>query len=624
MSFYKFLVCFLLCWGSLKGMAQNARAWFDSAYQAIIVRQQYELGIRYSSKAIELEPTFAEAWNRRGYAKILLARYDEAITDLNEAVRLDPGLAKAHFNRGSAYYWKEQYAQAIPGFEKAIALDPKIESRNWAEQYAYALFRLNQFEKSLPLWDKAIGFNPGNAINWLNRGSSKFYLQRYDAALPDFNEAIRLDPTLRHTYGFRGDTYRVKKMYREAVADYEKAVGFFPQDVNNWQGYTECLYNLKRYKEVVTAAGKALVLNPKEALVWNMKGLSNLELKDFRSAVDDFGQAMLWDPKNPRYPNNRGYAWFMLGEYQKAISDYDKGAAMLPPKTDPFYRFKEEAVFKLANASGAGATEKYKAAEYLLSAKKYEEAILLFSSGINQYPLDARFYFGRYLAKYKGLKDFENRWKDAAKAMELDPGKPEHYYWLGYEYFLMKNDAYAIRCYDEAMKLGGSYLPGQNSNLLGNGNYKQVILNQRNTAKGNTPTAPTTSPGNNMTPQQVSQFLNNLQEELIRQLPPGATVVEKGTLGFGGKIFNYKLGFNKAYHLVLFYPDKITNINVIGNAGDKLDCEQGVVQGFRRMQCSQVNNDWYYQQTQDRKFHVMMGDQGPVAYVLLHLNATGR
>ena len=612
------ILSYLLCFQN--AFSQSAKDWFDSAYQAIIIRKDYPRGIEYCNKAIALDPNFAEAWNRRGFANTMLAKYNEALRDLNEALRLDPAMAKGYFNRGTAYYWMENYAASIPDFEKAKSLDGKMETPDWSERYAYALYRQAQYAKSIPIWDKAIGFNPGNAFNWLNRAMCKYSLQQYDASLPDFNEAIKLKPDFGLSYVYRGEVYKFKKMYREGEADFTQAVKYLPDDPLNWLGLLECRYLLGKYRESLEANDRYTRLNPNNGFVWNMQGLCYINLKEFQKSITGFTQAINLEPKEPRYPNNRGYAYFMLGQYQKAIEDYDRGAALLPPKTDPYYRFKEEAVMNLASAAGAGEAEKYKAAVYLLESRKFANAVSMFTSliGINQN--DARYYFGRYRAKYGGVMDFEHRWKDAARAMELDPSKPDHFYWLGYEYFLQNKDDYAIKCYDEAMRLGGSYLPSQNPKVIGNGNYKQVIINKRN--GGNTVQKPSTpgTGGKKLTPQELDRVLQMSRDEIINQLPAGALVVEKGVFGYGGKVMKYKLGWNQAYQLIMLYPDD-TNAKVISSSVDKMDCENGGNQGIRRSQCTQVNEDWYTQQAQEKTFHVMVAGNGPIYYVLIHLSA---
>ena len=61
------------------------------------------------SKAIEIKPTFARAYNSRGFAYQQQKDYDRALADYSKAIELDPGYAIAHFNRAITHDQKGRY-----------------------------------------------------------------------------------------------------------------------------------------------------------------------------------------------------------------------------------------------------------------------------------------------------------------------------------------------------------------------------------------------------------------------------------------------------------------------------------------------------------------------------------
>ena len=68
------------------------------------VRNQYEKAIKSYSKAIRLNPYWANPYNKRGVSYHSIGQYDKAIQDYDEAIRLDPeNAASAYHNRGLAY-----------------------------------------------------------------------------------------------------------------------------------------------------------------------------------------------------------------------------------------------------------------------------------------------------------------------------------------------------------------------------------------------------------------------------------------------------------------------------------------------------------------------------------------
>jgi tetratricopeptide (TPR) repeat protein len=86
----------------------------------------YDGAIADCSKAIELDPKYAFAYNSRGAAKDHKGDYDGAIADFSKAIEFDPKYANAYNNRGDAEDHKGDYDGAIADYGKAIELDPKF------------------------------------------------------------------------------------------------------------------------------------------------------------------------------------------------------------------------------------------------------------------------------------------------------------------------------------------------------------------------------------------------------------------------------------------------------------------------------------------------------------------
>ncbi|MBW2480009.1 MAG: tetratricopeptide repeat protein [Deltaproteobacteria bacterium] len=79
------------------------------------------------SRAIDIDPTRADAYVGRANTLSTLGRYEEALPDYNRAIEIDPELANAYANRGSAHSHTGQYEKAIADYEKALELDPEID-----------------------------------------------------------------------------------------------------------------------------------------------------------------------------------------------------------------------------------------------------------------------------------------------------------------------------------------------------------------------------------------------------------------------------------------------------------------------------------------------------------------
>jgi tetratricopeptide (TPR) repeat protein len=77
-------------------------------YRAIIGRsysllQKHEEALKSYSKALDINPNDADAWNNKGLALESLGRLGDAIKSYTKALDIDPNDADAWFNRGLAF-----------------------------------------------------------------------------------------------------------------------------------------------------------------------------------------------------------------------------------------------------------------------------------------------------------------------------------------------------------------------------------------------------------------------------------------------------------------------------------------------------------------------------------------
>ncbi|MBX7173835.1 MAG: tetratricopeptide repeat protein [Pyrinomonadaceae bacterium] len=92
------------------------------------------------TKAIKIDPKYADAYNRRGAVYSDAMKLDLAIADFTKAIELNPKLEIPYLNRGTIYLmYKKDYKSALENFNKMLELSPD----NWMG----FMFRAMAYEK---------------------------------------------------------------------------------------------------------------------------------------------------------------------------------------------------------------------------------------------------------------------------------------------------------------------------------------------------------------------------------------------------------------------------------------------------------------------------------------------
>jgi len=153
-------------------------------------------------KAIELDPQYADAYTRLGwaYAAAWVAQWSQDPKTLEQAFELaqkaitsDNSLSHAHRLLGFVCLWKKQHDRAIAEVERAIALDP-----NFADNYAVLGLILSYAarpEEAIRLMEKARRLNPHYPVPYLSYLGHAYRLAgRYEEAIAALKRAISRNP----------------------------------------------------------------------------------------------------------------------------------------------------------------------------------------------------------------------------------------------------------------------------------------------------------------------------------------------------------------------------------------------------------------------------------------------
>jgi tetratricopeptide (TPR) repeat protein len=151
--------------------------------------------INYFSTALELNPRFAPAYEKRGLHYYFQGKYDKVIEDFTHFIRLAPDKADAHRMLGMAYLKINNHEKAIVNFDRALDLEPEMKG---VLGYRAEAFRMiGQLDEAIDDSSKALAMEGDlQILSDVYRTRAKAYLELDQEVLAnaDLKRAAQIDP----------------------------------------------------------------------------------------------------------------------------------------------------------------------------------------------------------------------------------------------------------------------------------------------------------------------------------------------------------------------------------------------------------------------------------------------
>lgn len=191
----------------------------------------------------------------RGNAHSNKGQYDQAIADFSKAVEINPRFAEAYYNRGNAYRAKREYKEAILNYTKAIEINPTNDMAAYQNR-GHIYIVIGEYDRAISDFNKAIEINPRLAEPYNNRGCANRFKAEYNylrklpyrdsvrRAIMDFNKALEIRPSYPEAYYNRAIAYYLEGEYNKAWADVHRAQSM------------GCTGELKFLKDLRSASGR--------------------------------------------------------------------------------------------------------------------------------------------------------------------------------------------------------------------------------------------------------------------------------------------------------------------------------------------------------------------------------
>jgi TolB-like protein/DNA-binding winged helix-turn-helix (wHTH) protein/Tfp pilus assembly protein PilF len=113
-------------------------------------------------RAIELNPTYADAHRLHGEVLWQTGRLDEAIAEIKRTLELDPLSINDNATLGIAFFLARQYDRAIEQEAKTLELDPTFVLAYYFRGVAYS--KKSMYEQGMAEFDKGMAISPVNLV----------------------------------------------------------------------------------------------------------------------------------------------------------------------------------------------------------------------------------------------------------------------------------------------------------------------------------------------------------------------------------------------------------------------------------------------------------------------------
>ena len=153
---------------------------------------------------------------------------------------------------------------------------------------ALAAATAKDFERAIPLYDRAIALSPDNAEPYYKRANALKDVGRLEAAVASYDQAIARKPEYAYAYCNRGVIQHRLGLVAEAVSSLDQALALEPNDAVAHYNRAMVLQDCSRWSDAVASYNRAIAINPQYADAQFNRALTLLYLGDFANGWPAF------------------------------------------------------------------------------------------------------------------------------------------------------------------------------------------------------------------------------------------------------------------------------------------------------------------------------------------------
>ncbi|CRK38546.1 hypothetical protein BN1708_016641 [Verticillium longisporum] len=284
--------------------------------------KEYNSAIDLYSKAIlcKANPIF---YSNRAACFNALGDWDKVVEDTTAAINLDPEYVKALNRRANAYEHLKMYGEALLDFTASCIID-SFKNQASAESVERLLKKFAEQKASEMMANRPVKLPSHTFVgNYLQ----SFRVKSRPAGLEDSIELSEETGAGQLQLGLKAMEKKTGDGYEEARAAFDKALelgdlGDHKALAYNMRGTFRCL--LGKHDDAMADITKSIELDPSLTQSYIKRASMNLELGAPEKAAEDFEKALEQNADDPDIYYHRAQLHFIKGEFSDAAKDYQK------------------------------------------------------------------------------------------------------------------------------------------------------------------------------------------------------------------------------------------------------------------------------------------------------------
>ena len=153
-------------------------------------QREFSKAIQAYQKVIELDPTYAEAYNNLGIIYQMVGDVDRAFRAYQKSTEVNPRYEKGYNNLGILLFFKGRYDEAQEAFQKALVINPNnIESHI---NLGILFKKKGEGEKAVASYQRALAINPLHREAHYNLALLYEQLENLELAVNHYQQFIQL------------------------------------------------------------------------------------------------------------------------------------------------------------------------------------------------------------------------------------------------------------------------------------------------------------------------------------------------------------------------------------------------------------------------------------------------